>query len=560
MKQKHNSVAHDPARRTEVRRCTLKRAPLPIAAGLFALLCACNPAPKYAKPPAPTPAAFKEVPEQYKEGAGWRVAKPEDDKIRGDWWEMYNDPQLSALERQVQVSNQSIKVAEANYRSAQALVVTARSSLFPAVITTPSFNNSEFPSARGGALITTSSGVPVSASSAAVNQYSLPATASYTIDLWHRIRNTVAAQAYSAQASAADVATAMLSMQSELAQDYFEVRALDEERAILEDTLNAYRQTLRLTQTLFKAGVDSDQDVAQAELQVDTAAASLTDVGVSRAQYEHAIAMLIGQPPANFSLPPAPFVANPPPVPIALPSRLLERRPDIAAYERQIAAANALIGVARAAYFPDLTLSATAGFQSSVFSKWLTWPSHFWSIGPAASQVVFENGALRGPLEQAQANYDATVANYRQTALTAFEGVEDQLAALRILDQEVGQQHTAVAAANHYLNLALTLYKTGVDSYLNVITAQTSLLSTRLAVVSVELRQMTASVNLVEDLGGGWGVTDLPKMHQILAKPAKWSPGGGPVPTAPAAVTTQNPPAVAPEPLQPSEMGGRNQH
>jgi NodT family efflux transporter outer membrane factor (OMF) lipoprotein len=473
---------------------------------------------------------------------------------------MYNDPQLSALERQVQISNQTIKVAEANYRSAQALVVTARSALFPTVTTSPSYTNSRFGSSRAGTVVASSSGVPVSASGSATNQYSLPATASYTVDLWHRVRNTIAAQAYSAQASAADIATATLSTQAELAQDYFEVRSLDEQRAILEDTLNNYRQSLHLTQTLFKAGIDSDQDVAQAQLQFDTAAASLTDLGVSRAQFEHAIAMLIGQPPANFSLPPAPFVAHPPEAPVALPSQLLERRPDIAAYERDLAAANAQIGVARAAYFPDLTLSATGGFQSSVFSKWLTWPSRFWSIGPSATQVLFENGALRGPVEQAEANYDAMVANYRQTALTAFQGVEDQLAALRILSAEIDQQHTAVAAANHYLNLALTLYRTGVDSYLNVITAQNSLLSTRLSVVGVELRQMTASVNLIIDLGGGWNVTDLPNMHQILAKPPKWSPGGGPLPPAPPTVSPANPPAVAPEPLQRSEMGGPNQH
>jgi NodT family efflux transporter outer membrane factor (OMF) lipoprotein len=526
---------------------------------LFTTFCACNPAPKYVKPPAPVPQAFKETAQQSQEGIGWRIAKPEDDKIRGNWWEMYHDSTLNELEQQVRISNQTIKIAEANYRAAQALVVTARSALFPTATASISYTNEKFGSTRGGALVTTSSGVPVSASSSAVNIYSLPATASYTVDLWYRVRNSIAAQEFSAQASAADVATAILSTQAELAQDYFEIRALDAERAILEDTLNNYRQALRLTETLFKAGVDSEQDVAQAQLQVDTAAASLTDLGVSRAQYEHAIAMLIGRPPAEFSLAPAPFVAKLPEIPLAVPSHLLERRPDIAAYERQIAAANAQIGVARAAYFPDLTLSVTGGFQSTAFTKWLTWPSRFWSVGPSAAQIVFEHGALRGPVEQAEANYDAMVANYRQTTLAAFQGVEDQLAALRILSQELEEQRTAVAAADHYLNLALTLYKTGVDSYLNVITAQNSLLSTRLAVVNLELRQMTASVNLIMDLGGGWDVSALPNERQILARPSKWSPGGGSI--APAAPATQpNPPAVAPQRLQPSETNRSQPH
>ena len=529
------------------------------AVSILAILCACNPAPKYVRPPAPVPQTFKEASQQYQGGVGWHVAKPEDDKIRGNWWEMYHDSTLNELEQQVRISNQTIKIAEANYRAAQALVVTARSALFPTATASISYTNEKFGSTRGGALVTGASGVPVSASSSAVNIYSLPATASYTIDLWHRVRNSVATQEFSAQASAADVATAILSTQAELAQDYFEVRALDEERAILEDTLNNYRQALQLTETLFKAGVDSEQDVAQAQLQVDTAAASLTDLGVSRAQYEHAIAMLIGRPPAEFSLAPAPFVAKLPEIPLAVPSHLLERRPDIAAYERQIAAANAQIGVARAAYFPDLTLSATGGFQSTAFTKWLTWPSRFWSVGPSAAQIVFEHGALRGPVQQAEASYDAMVANYRQTTLAAFQGVEDQLATLRILSQELEEQRTAVAAANHYLNLALTLYKTGVDSYLNVITAQNSLLSTRLAVVNLELRQMTASINLIMDLGGGWDVSELPNEQQLLAKPSKWSPGGGSI--APAAPATQpNPPAVAPQPLQPSETNRSQPH
>ncbi len=344
-----------------------------LAGGLI-ILSACNPAPHYVKPSVPSPPGFKEaIPEQYKEGTGWKIAEPGDDKIRPNWWEMYNDPQLNALEAQVRMSNQSIIAAEANFRAARALVQSARSALFPLVTAAPSYTNSRFSSTAGSsaALVTgttnsTGTGVGGRASSV-INDFSLPIDVSYTVDLWHKVRNTIAANAASAQASAADIATALLSTQAELAQDYFEVRALDAEREVFRQTLDSYRRTYDLTVTLFQAGIDSDEDVAQARTQLDTATAQATDVGVSRAQYEHAIATLIGKPAAEFALPVAEFVPKPPPVPVALPSELLERRPDVAALERQIAAANAQIGVARAAYYPNLTLSASGGFESSSF-------------------------------------------------------------------------------------------------------------------------------------------------------------------------------------------------
>lgn len=536
---------------------------LALATGLV-LLSACNPAPKYAKPAVPSPPAFKEaIPQEYKEGTGWKIAEPGDDKIRPNWWEIYNDPQLDALEEQVHMSNQSIIAAEANFRAARTLVQSARSALFPVISASPSYTNSRFSSTggRSTALFTgnagstgstttgstttttgTASAAGGGASGSAINDFSLPVDVSYTVDLWHKVRNTIAANAASAQASAADVATALLSTQAELAQDYFEVRALDAEREVFRQTLDSYRRTYDLTMTLFHAGLDSDEDVAQARTQLDMAAAQATDVGVSRATYEHAIATLIGKPAAEFSLPVAEFVPKPPAVPVAVPSELLERRPDIAALERQIAAANSQIGVARAAYYPNLTLSAAGGFESSSFVQWFTWPSRFWSLGPTLAQTLFDAGARRAATEQAQASYDAAVANYRQTVLSDFQAVEDNLSTLRILAQEVGEQQAAIRSSGQYLDLALTRYRTGIDSYLNVLTAQTALLTNRQTEVQIQLRQMTASVSLIMALGGGWDVSQLPKIQDLAAKSKVANqPSSTP---APGTVATPNPPPL----------------
>ncbi len=488
-----------------------------VALGVL-LLCACNPAPKYARPPASTPMAYKEAPSG-KEGTGWKLAQPGDDKIRGKWWEIYSDPQLNALEVQVAISNQSIKVAEANFRAARALVVSARSALFPTIGASPSYTNSRV-SGTTGHLV---------AGNGTINEYALPFDVSYTPDFWHRIRNTIAEEAFSAQSSAADVATALLTTQSELATYYFELRATDMQRKILNDTMVNYRQNVGLTTTLYKTGIDSEQDLVQAQNQLDTATAQATDLGVARAQYEHAIATLIGKPPAELTIEVGTFNPTPPPVPVAVPSTLLERRPDIAALERTIAAANANIGIARAAYYPTLTLSASAGLESYSFTQWFGSPSKFWSLGPTLAQTLFDGGARRAQNEQAQAQYDAAVANYRQTVLTSFQSVEDQLAALRILSQEIVEQQTAINSSQRYLDLATIRYKTGVDSYLNVITAENSLLSNRESQVSSELRLMSASVSLVMALGGGWDPASLPQMKELIAKPAKT---GGAVPNS----------------------------
>lgn len=531
-----------------------------IMCGLLALLLAisaCNPAPKYAQPPAPTPTAYKEAPQDlFKEGAGWKLAQPGDDKLPGNWWEIYKDPQLDALEIQVKVSNQTIIAAEANYRAARALVVSAHSGLYPTVGVAPQYSYAQTSqNVRGGKVSTgTGSSGSVSGAGSPVNLFSLPLDVSYTPDFWHRIRNSVTADAYSAQASAADIATATLSTQAQLATFYFELRAIDAQRQILHDTVGSYEAALKLTDTLYKLGIDSEQDVAQARVQLDTATAQERDLGVNRSNFEHAIAILIGMPPANLSIAVATFNPNPPEVPVAVPSVLLERRPDIAAAERAVAAANMNIGIARAAYYPNVTLSASAGFNSTSFTQWFQWPSHFWSLGPAQlSQTIYDGGARRAQNEQAEAQYDAAVANYRQTVLTAFQAVEDNLAALRILTEEVGEQHTAVESSTRYLELATTRYKAGVDSYLNVIVAQTSLLTNRETEVSIEERRMMASVLLTQALGGGWDPASLPQVKDMLARPPKWSPPAPLDTTPPAPVTPPNP---APLPEHPAPAPG----
>ncbi len=515
---------------------------------LILVLSACNPAPKYTKPSMPAPVAYKEAaPQEFKEGKGWKIAQPGDDKLRAKWWELYGDPVLTTLEQQVQTGNQSLAASEANFRAARSLVVSARSSLFPVVGASPSYTNSRTSATvRGRAIVGAGTG---STSAGTFNNFEFPIDVSYTVDFWHRIRNTIAANTYTAQASAADVATALLSLQAEVAEDYFEVRAIDAQRAILEDTLNNYRDSLNLTTTLYRTGIDSEQDVTQAQTQLDTATAQLTDLGTARAQYEHAIATLIGKPAADFALPPGTFNPNPPTVPVALPSMLLERRPDIAANERQVAAANAQIGVARAAYYPNVTLTASGGLETSNFTQWFTWPSRFWSLGPSVSQTLYDAGARRAQVEQAQASYDAAVANYRQTVLNAFQAVEDNLANLRILAEEVSQQQTAIVSSAHYLDLAVVRYKTGVDSYLNVITAQTAVLTSRETQVQTQLREMAASVSLIMALGGGWDPSQLPDRKDLLARPPRWSPNGTVVPQAVSNVAPSNPPPVPPTPL-----------
>lgn len=471
----------------------------------------CDKAPKYAKPTVPTPPSYKEItPESFKETDNWKFAQPKDDVIRGTWWEMFNDPQLNALEEQVNISNQSIALADANFRAARAVVKESRSQYFPTVTTSPSIIRSRQSAATSQSNI---------AGGRTLIDYSLPFDASWEPDLWGRIRNTVKVSASEAQATAADLVNVRLSVEAELAFDYYQLRALDAQKALLDSTVVAFQQQLELTRVRFQTGIASDEDVALAETQLATTQAQATDIGIVRAQLEHAIAMLTGQPASTFSLPFARMEAAPPPIPLGVPSQLLERRPDIAAAERRVAEANAEIGVTKAAFFPTLTLSAAAGLESTSIATWFTWPARFFSVGPTLAQTLFDKGKRSAVTEQARAQYDGTVAVYRQTVLTAFQEVEDNLAALRILSRELEQQNAAVASAQRTLSLANERYTSGIDSYLNVITAQTALLSNQRTAETLQMEQMTASVQLIKALGGGWNASQLPSPKELVAKP-----------------------------------------
>ena len=472
---------------------------------------ACDKAPNYSKPTTATAPSYKEnTPENFKETDNWKFAHPKDGVIRGKWWEMYNDPQLNALEEQVNIANQSIALADANFRAARAVIRENRSEYFPTVTTSPSIIKE-----KQSAATSTSN----FASGRMFTTYSLPFDASWEPDFWGRIRNTVRVSAYEAQATVGDLENVRLTVQAEVAFDYYQLRALDAQKALLDSTVVAFQKQLDLTRALFDTGIDSDEDVALAETQLETTQAQATDILILRAQLEHAIAMLTGQPASTFSLPFAPMKATPPPIPLGVPSQLLERRPDIAAAERRAAEANAQIGVTKAAFFPTLTLSGTAGLESISPATWFTWPARFFSVGPTLAQTLFDKGRRSAVTEQARALYDGTVANYRLSVLTAFQEVEDNLAALRILSRELEQQNAAVASAQRTLSLANERYIAGIDSYLNVITAETALLTNQRTAVTLQMEQMTASVQLIKALGGGWNVSELPTPKELSAKP-----------------------------------------
>jgi NodT family efflux transporter outer membrane factor (OMF) lipoprotein len=462
-----------------------------VVAGALTLLTACTVGPNYVKP-------TTEIPGAYKEMEGWKVAQPKDHLIRGAWWEIFNDPELNALEKQANLSNQSVMVAEAQFRQARALVQAARAAYFPTVTVGASYTRSRASENVGGATGT------IGTSSHSTSNYMLVGDVSWEPDLWGRVRRTVEASKASAQASAADLESARLLVQAELAQDYFLLRFLDGQKQLLEATVVAFQKTLDLTKNRYASGVASRADVLQAETQLKTTQAQAIDVGVQRAQVEHAIAVLVGKPASLFSVPVESLIAVPPAVPVGVPSELLERRPDIAGAERRVAAANAQIGVAVAAYYPTVTLSASGGFNTSSLSKWLAWPSRFWSIGPGISETIFDGGLRRAQTATARAAYDGTVASYRQTVLTGFQEVEDNLAALRILEEEAEVQDGAVKAAQQSVTFATNQYKAGTVSYLNVLVAQTIALNNEITALGIASRRMTASVLLVKALGGGW--------------------------------------------------------
>lgn len=476
----------------------MKRVVLALAA---LSLCACVVGPKYTKPPVPVaPADQGQLPSEYKESTGWKQAAPADGKIQANWWQVFGFPELDDLEQQVDVSNQTVKTAEARFRQARALIAVNRANLYPTISVASSISSNRASSNRA-------SGSSVKGE---YGDFTLPVDLSYEIDAWGRIRRSIAAAREETQATAADLETIRLSIHAEVAFDYFELRSLDAQRQLLDQTLVAYQKALDLTQNRFDGGLSSGSEVAQARTQLETTRAQDIDVGVARAQFEHAIAELVGRTPERFSLTVAPLKTSPPVIPTGVPSELLERRPDIAAAERRMAEANEQIGIARAAFFPTLLLSATGGFEGSSIVNWLNWPSRFWAIGPVALQTLFDAGRRRAISGGALAAYDATVSTYRETALTAFQQVEDNLSTLRILAQETEVQHVAVQAAERSLELSMNRYRGGLVTYLEVVTAQSTALTNERTEVDLLRRRMDASVLLIKALGGGWDISKLP--------------------------------------------------
>lgn len=482
---------------------------------LCLLVSGCSVGPKYVRPTVQIAPAYKELPQPPASTSGtWQTAKPSDNADRGKWWTAFNDPILNDLEEAASASNQQIAAALGNFLSARALVRQARSQYFPSFSTDPSVmrilpSRAQFSGLQAGS--SSSSGLSVKT----YNDFSLPFDASWEPDFWGRIRNTVKINTYAAQAGAADLENVRLGVQAELAVDYYELRAQDALKKLFDSTVVAYQEDLDLTRSQYKAGLSSDEAVAQAEAQLKAVQAEDTNLGILRAQYEHAIAVLIGQSASAFSLPAKDSEPDLHAIPVGLPSELLERRPDIASAERDVAQANAEIGVAKAAYFPAILLSATGGFGNSSMSNWLTWPSRFWSVGPGLAETIFDAGMRKATVQQYRATYDETVANYRQTVLTAFQQVEDNLTSLRILRQDIDQQNAATAAATRALQEATTRYKAGLDNYLNVITAQTALLNDQQTAVTFQMEREVAEVQLIKALGGGWDASQIPSARDV---------------------------------------------
>jgi NodT family efflux transporter outer membrane factor (OMF) lipoprotein len=479
---------------------TLRRRQFALAASAFAALAAagCSLGPKYSKPTAEVPADFKETPANFKQ------AQPNDAIAKGKWWEVYGDTQLNGFEEQINVSNQSLKSAEAQFREARAAVRISRANLYPTVGVTPGVGRTEQsenqPLFRKGS------------EQRSYNDFIIPFDFSYELDLWGRVRKQVEASRSEAQATAADLANVNLSLHAELAMDYFQMRGLDAQEKLLLSTVDSYQKAVDLTNTRFKAGIASAVDLAQAQTTLETTRAQATDVEVQRAVYEHAIAVLIGKPASTFHIDPLPLDILPPATPPGLPSDLLERRPDISAAERRVQEANANVGVARTAYYPLVTLSGTGGFESAVFTTLLQGPSGLWSLGGQAAQTIFDGGLRRGTNEQARAAYDKTVSDYRQSILVSFQEVEDNLATLRILEDEAAKEDAAVAAAEHSVQLSMTRYKGGVTNYLEVTTAETQALSNEVNALNIRTRRITASVLLVKAIGGGWTTSQIPRV------------------------------------------------
>lgn len=464
------------------------------------LLAGCTVGPNYKRPQVPVAPAFSEQPPQsFTESKGWKQAQPADETLRADWWQLFGSSELNGLEEQINPSNQTLKAADARFREARTLIQLNRSALFPTISTAPTLGNSHL-----------SQNAPGGTRAGDFGQYTLPLDINYELDAWGRVHRSIAAAREETQASAGDLETIRLSLHAELAIDYFELRSLDAQKRLLDETLVAYQRALDLTQNRFDGGLSSRAEVAQARTQLETTRAQDIGVGVDRATHEHAIAVLMGRTPESLQLPVDPLNSTPPVIPVGIPSQLLERRPDIAAAERRAAEANEQIGIARAAFFPNLLITATGGFEGSTPANWLTWPSRFWAVGPTMLETIFDAGRRRATSDSAVASYDETVANYRQSALTGFQQVEDNLATLRVLEQQAKAQRVAVEAAQQSLDLSLNRYKGGLVTYLEVIVAQSIALQNESTEVDILRRRMDASVLLIKALGGGWDVTKLP--------------------------------------------------
>jgi NodT family efflux transporter outer membrane factor (OMF) lipoprotein len=464
-------------------------------------LAACAVGPKYKAPAVPAPPAYKEV-------GDWKTAQPSDQNLGGNWWEIFQDPQLNTLEQQINVSNQNLKAAVAQYQEARAALRYARADYYPTISTAPSATREKYSGNRPASL----------AGGTTFNDFVLPVNVSYQVNAWGRVSKNVESYREQAQASAADLAVINLTMHADLAIDYYAARTLDAEEKLLQNTVVQYQQALQLNEDRYQGGLASEVEVEQARTILETTRAQLVDVGVARSQYEHAAAVLVGKPPADFSLPPLPLTTPPPPIPVGVPSELLERRPDIAASERRVASANAQVGLAKTAYYPLVNIVGSGGFESGTITTLLQGPSALWSVGAAAAATIFDGGRRHALNDEAKATYDSSVASYRQTVLSAFQQVEDNLAALRVLEQEAGVQATAVKSAQRSLDLSNTRYDGGVTSYLEVITAQNAALSDEVTAVNILGRRMASAVLLVEALGGGWDRSSLPERPECCGK------------------------------------------
>ena len=493
-----------------MKKCTAGPCPALIV-GLVLLTGSCSIGPKYQRPAATAPTAYKEkIPPAFKETPGWKTAEPSDDALRGKWWEVYGDAELNTLEERLVASNQTLVQADATYRAARATIKNARADLFPTATGTASYTASRSSANRSFAGRGFSTGT--------VNDFNLPITATWEPDFWGRVHKTIQANIDNTQASAADLANTRLILEAELATDYFQLHGLDADKQLLDNTIAAYQKALDLTKSRYEQGVASQVDVVQAETQLQSVIVQRTDLDVLRSQLEHAIAVFTGRPPSELTIERVPLKRQLPEIPVSVPSKLLERRPDIAGGERRVASANEQIGIALTAFYPNITISGSMGLESSTFVNWLNWPSRFFSIGTSAAETLFDAGKRRAVTEQVMATYDATVAAYRQTVLSAFQDVEDQLSSLRVLADESVQEETAVKYAQRSEELALIQYKGGITTYLTVITAQTAALAAERSLLDLNTRRMTSTVALVKALGGGWDAGQLPSAPDLMPK------------------------------------------